>query len=138
MKKLFYRANIYLWSTLFTTPFFPKSLFVLHKYINLLLHEKCHFVICHFSNDFEVSKKEEVYNILIINNLYINIYFFCFHFLEKWQMTNDILPIATFNTLILNNLRTQKCHFFLSFCPEMSFFDCNQKCTDRAISGFNR
>ena len=53
-------------------------------------------------------------------------------------MTNDILPITTFNALILNNLRTQKCHFFLSFCPEMSFFDCNQKCTDRAISGFNR
>ena len=53
-------------------------------------------------------------------------------------MTNDILPITTINTLILNNLRTQKYHFFLSFCPEMSFFDCNQKCTDRAISGFNR
>ena len=29
------------------------------------------------------QKKEEVYNILIINNLYINIYFFCFQFLEK-------------------------------------------------------
>ena len=29
------------------------------------------------------QKKEGVYNILIINNLYINIYFFCFHFLEK-------------------------------------------------------
>ena len=36
-------------------------------------------------------------------------------------MTNDILPITTFNALILNNLRTQKCHFFLSFCPEVSF-----------------
>ena len=32
--------------------------------------------LCHFSNDFDVTKKEEVYNILIINNLYINIYFF--------------------------------------------------------------
>ena len=29
------------------------------------------------------QKKEEIYNILIINNLYINIYFFCFQFLEK-------------------------------------------------------
>ena len=29
------------------------------------------------------QKKEEVYNILIINNLYINIYFFCFQLLEK-------------------------------------------------------
>ncbi len=53
-------------------------------------------------------------------------------------MTNDILPITTFNALILNKLRTQKCHFFLSFCPEVSFFDCNPKCTDRAFSGFNR
>ena len=29
------------------------------------------------------QKKEEVYNILIINNLYINIYFFVSNFLEK-------------------------------------------------------
>ena len=84
------------------------------------------------------QKKEEVYNILIINNLYINIYFFCFQFLEKWLMTNDFLPITTFNALILSNLRTPKSHFLASFCPERSFFDCNQKCTDRAISGFNR
>ena len=67
------------------------------------------------------QKKEEVYNILIINNLYINIYFFCFQFLEKWQMTNDILPITTFNALILNNLRTQKCHFFCHSAPKCHF-----------------
>ena len=42
----------------------------------------CKLSLCHFSNDFDVTKKEEVYNILIINNLYINIYFF-FQFLEK-------------------------------------------------------
>ena len=53
-------------------------------------------------------------------------------------MTNDILPITTFNALILNNLRTPKCHFFLSFFPKVSFFDCNQKCTNREFSGFNR
>ena len=29
------------------------------------------------------QKKEEEYNILIIKNLYINIYFFCFQLLEK-------------------------------------------------------
>jgi|GEM_PF-2054884 len=53
-------------------------------------------------------------------------------------MTNDFLPIKTFNALILNNLRVQKSHFFASFCPEKSFFDCNQKCTNRAFSGVNR
>ena len=53
-------------------------------------------------------------------------------------MTNDILPITTFNALILNNLRTPKCHFPLSFCPKVLFLDCNQKCTDKAFSGFNR
>mgnify|MGYP005915251223 CR=1 FL=1 len=51
--------------------------------INLHSREKSHLVISHFSNDFDVSKKEEVYNILIINNLYINIYFFCYQFMEK-------------------------------------------------------
>ena len=53
-------------------------------------------------------------------------------------MTNDFLLTTTFNALILNNLRTPKSHFIASFCPERSFFDCNQKCTNRAISGFNR
>ena len=53
-------------------------------------------------------------------------------------MTNDFLLITTFNALILNDLRTQKCHFSLSFCPKVSFFDCNQKCTDKTFSGFNR
>ena len=35
------------------------------------------------------QKKEEVYNILIINNLYINIYFFTTNLSksDKWQMT---------------------------------------------------
>ena len=51
------------------------------------------------------QKKEEVYDILIINNLYINIYFFCFQFLEKLQVTSDNLPITTFNALILIDLR---------------------------------
>ena len=53
-------------------------------------------------------------------------------------MTNDFLLITTFNALISNKLRTLKSHFFASFCPEKSFFDCNQKCTNRAFSGFNR
>ena len=71
--------------------------------------------LCHLSL-FEwlwcLKKKEEVYNILIIKILYINIYFFCFQFLEKWQVTSDNLPITTFNALIFSNLRTQNCHFF--------------------------
>ena len=53
-------------------------------------------------------------------------------------MTNDFLLITTFNVLILNILRAQKSHFFASFCPEKSFFDCNQKCTNRVFSGVNR
>ena len=53
-------------------------------------------------------------------------------------MTNDFLSITTINILILNNLRAQKKSFFASFCPEKSFFDCNQKYTNRAFSGFNR
>ena len=36
-------------------------------------------------------------------------------------MTNDILPITTLNTLILNNLRTQKCHFFCHSAPKCHF-----------------
>ena len=48
--------------------------------IYILSHENYHFVTCYFSNDFDVTKKEEVYNILIINNLYINIYFFASNF----------------------------------------------------------
>ena len=46
------------------------------------------------------EKKEEVYNILIINNLYINIYFFREKFMEKWQVTSDLLLKTTFNMLI--------------------------------------
>ena len=52
------------------------------------------------------QKKEEVYNILIINNLYINIYFFCYQFLKKRQVTSDNLPTATFNALIFIILHT--------------------------------
>ena len=99
---------------------------------------KNHLVISHFHFDFNVRKKRKVRNILIINNLYINIYFFCYQFIEKWQMTNDFLPITTLNTMILNNLHTQKSHFFASFCSKRSFFDCNRKCTNRVFSGFNR
>ena len=84
------------------------------------------------------QKKEKAYNILIINNLYINIYFFCYQFLEKRQVTSDNLLITTFNALTLNILRTQNCHFFVSLFPELSLFDCNQKCTNRAIWGVNR
>ena len=36
-------------------------------------------------------------------------------------MTNDFLPIATFNVLILSILRAPKSHFFALFCPEKSF-----------------
>ncbi len=53
-------------------------------------------------------------------------------------MTNDFLPITTFNVLILSILRAPKSHFFASFCPEKSFFDCNQKCTNRVFLGVNR
>ena len=37
-------------------------------------------------------------------------------------MTNDFLPIATFNILIFSMLHTPKSHFFASFFPERSFF----------------
>ena len=36
-------------------------------------------------------------------------------------MTNDILPITTINTLILNILRTPKCHFFCHSAPKCHF-----------------
>ena len=68
------------------------------------------------------QKKEEVYNILIINNLYINIYFFCYQFIEKWQMTNDFLPITTISTLILNNLHTKKVIFLRHSAPKGHFW----------------
>ena len=48
-------------------------------------------------------------------------------------MTNDFLLITTFNVLILNILRAQICHFSVLLFPELSFFDCNQKCTNRAL-----
>ena len=36
-------------------------------------------------------------------------------------MTNDILPITTFNVLVLNNLRTPKCHFLRHSAPNCHF-----------------
>ena len=36
-------------------------------------------------------------------------------------MTNDILPITTFNALIINKLRIQKCHFFCHSSPKCHF-----------------
>ena len=82
------------------------------------------------------QKKEEVYNILIINNLYINIYFFLLPIFGK--VTSDNLPITTFNALIFSNLRTQICHFSVSLFPELSLFEGNRKCTNGAILGVNR
>ena len=149
----FYMLNqdfVQLWKNFFIEPIFTSDLlflqppFSLNHFlfsINILTYFYTKIVILSFVI-FQMilmsQKKVEVYNILIINNLYINIYFFCYQFIEKWQMTNDILPITTFNSLILNKLRIQKCHFFLSFFPQVSFFDCNHKCTNEAIWGFNR
>ena len=39
--------------------------------------------LCHLHLDFNVRKKRKVRNILIINILYINIYFFCYQFMNK-------------------------------------------------------
>ena len=60
----------------FSTYFIHKIPFQFHIIINLILLEKGHSVTGHLHFDFNVRKKEEVYNILIINNLYINILFF--------------------------------------------------------------
>ena len=59
------------------------------------------------------QKKEEVYNILIINNLYINIYFFCFQFLEKWQVTICLQQPLTrwFSAIYVRKFVTFRCHF---------------------------
>ena len=102
--------------------FFLKSLAIFIKVLTYFHTENVILSFVIFRMISKSQKKEEVYNILIINNLYINIYFFCFQFLEKWQMTNDILPITTFNALILNNLRTQKCHFFSVILPRNVIF----------------
>ena len=134
----FIHPNIYSYSSHFRPSFSKKSPFIFHVGINLLSCENCHFVTCHFHFDFNVRKKRKVRNILIINILYINIYFFCFQFLEKWQVTSDNLPITTFDVLVLSTLRAQICHFPVSLFRELSLFDCNQKCTDRAILGVNR
>ena len=66
----------------------------------------------HLHFDFNVRKKRKVYNILIINNLYINIYFFCFQFIESDQWPSDFSQAITFSVLILNILCTLKGHFF--------------------------
>ena len=79
----FIHPNIYNYSSHFRPSFSKKLPFIFHVSINLYLHENCHFVTCHFHFDFNVRKKRKVRNILIINILYINIYFFCFQFLEK-------------------------------------------------------
>ena len=50
------------------------------RYIHI---KKSHLVTSHFFNDFDVRKKVEVYNILIINILYINKNFFREKFMEK-------------------------------------------------------
>ena len=134
----FIHPNIYSYSSHFRPSFSKKSPFIFHVGINLLSCEICHFVTCHFHFDFNVRKKRKVRNILIINILYINFYFFCYQFIKKWQVTSDNLPITTFNVLILSILRAQICHFSVSLFPELSLFDCNQKCTDRAIWGVNR
>ena len=134
----FIHPNIYNYSSHFRPSFSKKSPFIFHVGINLLLRENCHFVTCHFHFDFNVRKKRKVRNILIINILYINIYFFCFQFLEKWQVTSDNLPIIIFNALFFSDLRTQICHFSVSLFPELSLFDCTPKCTNRAFWGVNR
>ena len=134
----FIHPNIYSYSSHFRPSCSKKSHFIFHVGINLLSCENCHFVTCHFHFDFNVRKKRKVRNILIINILYINIYFFCFQFLEKWQVTSDNLPIIIFNALIFSDLRTQICHFSASLFRDLSLFDCNQKCTNRAILGVNR
>ena len=132
----FIHPNIYSYSSHFRPSFSKKSPFIFHVGINLLSCENCHFVTCHFHFDFNVRKKRKVRNILIINILYINIYFFLLPIFGK--VTSDNSPITAFNVLILSILRTQICHFSVSLFPELSLFDCNQKCTNRAIWGVNR
>ena len=149
----FYMLNqdfVQLWKNFFTEPIFTCDLlflqppFSLNHFLfstNILTYFYTKNVILSFvifRMTLMSQKKEEVYNILIINNLYINIYFFCFQFLEKWQVTSDNLPITTFNALILSILRAQICHFSVSLFRELSLFEGNQKCTDRAILGVNR
>ena len=58
-----------------------------YNFFCILSHENCHFVTCHFHIDFNVRKKRKVRNILIINILNINIYFFCYQFFGK--VTSD-------------------------------------------------
>ena len=132
----FIHPNIYSYSSHFRPSFSKKSPFIFHVGINLLSCENCHFVTCHFHFDFNVRKKRKVRNILIINILYINIYFFLLPIFGK--VTSDNLPIIIFNALIFSDLRTQICHFSASLFRDLSLFDCNQKCTNRAILGVNR
>ena len=44
-----------------------KSLQYISIYVKIYSHQKSHLVTSHFFNDFDVRKKVEVYNILIIN-----------------------------------------------------------------------
>ena len=84
---LYYKYNIPLYlQAFYSSVFLIFSKIILFKFymsINLISHEKSHLVISHFHFDFNVRKKRKVRNILIINNLYINIYFFCYQFIEK-------------------------------------------------------
>ena len=83
------------------------------------------------------EKKEEVYNILIINNLYINIYFFREKFMEKWQVTSDLLPKTTFTMLIFKELCVLKGHFLRHFREKKSLFNVKQKRTTKVKNGSN-
>ena len=55
---------------------------LVHKLMNIHT-EKVTWSLVTFSMTLMSEKKEEVYNILIINNLYININFFREKFMEK-------------------------------------------------------
>ena len=63
--------------------FFLKSLAIFIKVLTYFYTKNVILSFVIFQMISMSQKKEEVYNILIINNLYINIYFFCFQFLEK-------------------------------------------------------
>ena len=96
----------------FSTYFIHKSPFQFHIIINLFHAKKVTRSLVTFTSILMSEKKEEVYNILIINNLYINILFFREKFIEKWPVTEWLSQITTFNVLIFNILRTPKGHFF--------------------------
>ena len=74
--------RVFMWLTL--------KVYIANYYkIYIISHEKVIWSLVIFRMISKSQKKEEVYNILIINNLYINIYFFASNFWksDKWQMT---------------------------------------------------